>query len=104
MTIATGNVGSSVGNAYVSSGNTAITFLSICNHTAGNVIANVYVVPSGSSATVSNQVLANLLITAGDTYQMYQAAEKLLLSNGDTVQADANTANAINTVVSYTTI
>jgi hypothetical protein len=33
MTIATGNVGSSVGNAYVSSGNTAITFLSICNHT-----------------------------------------------------------------------
>jgi hypothetical protein len=62
------------------------------------------VVPSGSSATVSNQVLANLLITAGDTYQMYQAAEKLLLSNGDTVQANANTANAINTVVSYTTI
>ena len=104
MTIATGNVGSSVGNAYVSSGNTAITFMSICNHTAGNVIANVYVVPSGSSAAVSNQVLANLLITAGDTYQMYQAAEKLLLSSGDTVQANANTANAITTVVSYTTI
>jgi len=104
MTIATGNVGSSVGNAYVSSGNTAITFMSLCNHTAGNVIANVWVVPSGNSVDVSNQVLANLLITAGDTYQMYQAAEKLLLGNGDTVQANANAANAISTVVSYTTI
>jgi hypothetical protein len=104
MTIATGNVGSSAGNAYVSSGNTAITFMSICNHTAGNVIANVWVVPSGNSVDVSNQVLANLLITAGDTYQMYQAAEKLLLGNGDTVQANANAANAISTVVSYTTI
>jgi hypothetical protein len=104
MTIATGNVGSSVGNAYVSSGNTAITFMSICNYTTGNVIANVYVVPSGGVASVSNQVLANLLITGGDTYQMYQAAEKLLLGKGDTVPANANAANSISTVVSYTTI
>ena len=104
MTIATGNVGTTAGNSYTSSGNTAITFMSLCNHTAGNVIANVWVVPSGNSVDVSNQVLANLLITAGDTYQMYQAAEKLLLGNGDTVQANANAANAISTVVSYTTI
>jgi hypothetical protein len=104
MTIAIGNVGTAAGNAYVSSGNTAITFMSLCNRAAGNVIANVYVVPSGSAASVSNQVLANLLITAGDTYQMYQAAEKLLLSNGDTVQANANAADSITTVVSYTTI
>jgi hypothetical protein len=104
MTIATGNVGTTAGNSYTSSGNTAITFMSLCNHTAGNVIANVWVVPSGNSVDVSNQVLANLLITAGDTYQMYQAAEKLLLATGDTVQANANAANAISTVVSYTTI
>jgi len=104
MTISTGNVGSSVGNAYVSSGNTAITWLSFCNHTAGNVIANVYVVPSGASAGVSNQILANLLITAGDTYQIYSAAEKILLGNGDSVQANANIANAINSVTSYTSV
>ena len=104
MTISTGNVGSSVGNAYVSSGNTAITWLSICNHTAGNAIANVYVVPSGSAASVANQVLANLLITAGDTYQMYSAAEKILLGNGDSVQINANIANVINTVTSYTSV
>jgi len=104
MTISTGNVGSSVGNAYVSSGNTAITWLSFCNHTAGNVIANVYVVPSGGSAGVSNQILANLLITAGDTYQIYSAAEKILLGNGDSLQANANIANAINSVTSYTSV
>ena len=104
MTISTGNVGTSVGNAYVSSGNTAITWLSFCNHTAGNVIANVYVVPSGSSASVSNQVLANLLLTASDTYQMYSAAEKILLGNGDSVQVNANVANVISTVTSYTSV
>lgn len=104
MTILAGNVGSSIGNAYVSSGNTAITWLSFCNHTAGNVIANVYIVPSGSSAGVANQVLANLLITAGDTYQMYSAAEKILLSNGDSIQANANVTSSITSVASYTSI
>jgi hypothetical protein len=104
MTILAGNVGSSIGNAYVSSGNTAITWLSFCNHTAGNVIANVYVVPSGSVASVANQVLANLLITAGDTYQMYSAAEKILLGNGDSIQANANVTSSISSVTSYTTI
>jgi len=104
MTISTGNVGSSIGNAYVSSGNTAITWLSFCNHTAGNVIANVYIVPSGSAANVTNQVLANLLLTAGDTYQMYSAAEKIILSNGDSVQANANVTSSVNTVTSYTSI
>ena len=104
MTISTGNVGRIAGNAYVSSGNTAITWLSFCNHTAGNVIANIYVVPSGGTANVTNQILANLLITAGDTYQLYSAAEKILLGNGDSVQANANIANAINSVTSYTSI
>ena len=104
MTISTGNVGSTVGNAYVSSGNTAITWLTFCNHTAGNVIANVFVVPSGSSAGNANMILANLLLTAGDTYQLYSAGEKILLGIGDSVQANANVANAINTVTSYTTI
>jgi hypothetical protein len=104
MTIAVGNVTTAAGNIYTSSGNTAITFLSFTNYSAGNVVANVYVVPSGSSAGNSNIILSQLLITANDTYQLYAGSEKLLLGPGDAVQANATANNAITTVTSYTTI
>lgn len=104
MTIAVGNVTTVVANVYASTGNTAITWLSLCNYSAGNVVANVYVVPSGSSAGNLNAVITNLLITTGDTYQLYAASEKLLLNNGDSVRVNANVDNAINAVTSYTTI
>ena len=104
MTIATGNVTTTAGNVYVSTGSTAITWLSITNYTAGNVVANVWVVPSGDTASNLNAVLSEIEIAARDTYQIYSAGEKLLLSNGDSVQANANVDNAVNTVTSFTTI
>lgn len=104
MTIAVGNVTSSAGNIYTSTGNTAITFLSFTNYSAGNVVANVWVVPSGDTAANTNIILSQLLITANDTYQLYAGSEKLLLGPGDAVQADANANNAITSVTSYTTI
>lgn len=100
----TGNVTTSVGNVYVSSGNSAITFLSLCNYSAGNVIANVYVVPSGDTAGNLNCVLNTLEIAAGDTYQFYAGGEKLILSNNDSVQANAGADNSISVVCSYTSI
>lgn len=94
-----------VANTYVSNGNSAITFMSICNHSAGNVLANVYVVPSGNTAGTDNLVLSNLLITSGDTYQFYAGGEKLLMSNGDSVQANANVGlGNVSVVTSYTSI
>jgi len=45
MTIATYTVTTATGNAYTSSGNTAITSLTLCNWGAGNVTANLFVVP-----------------------------------------------------------
>ncbi len=104
MPIALGNVTSSAAAVYTSSGNTAITWLSICNYTAGNVLANVFVVPSGNSAGNLNCVLNSIEIAANDTYQLYAAGEKILLSNGDSVQVSANANNAVTTVCSYTTI
>ncbi len=100
----TGNLSTSVSNVYVSNGNSAITFLSLCNYSAGNVVANVFVVANGDSAGNTNIVLSNLLITAGDTYQFYAGGEKLLMSNGDSVQADANANNSITVITSYTSI
>lgn len=104
MPIATGNVTTSTAAVYTSSGNTAVTWFSICNYTAGNVTANVFVVPSAGSAGNLNCVLSEIEIAADDTYQLYAAGEKLLLSNGDSVQINANADNTLNTVCSFTTI
>ena len=104
MTISTALITNSVANVYASSGNSAITWLSINSYGSGNVTANVYVVPSGNSAGASNQILTNLLITEGDTYQIYSGGEKLLLGNNDTIKAVANTNGVLNAVVSYTSI
>ena len=101
MSIQTSLVTTLVGNAYVSTGNTAVTFLSLCNYSAGNVIANVHVVPSGDTASNTTVVLASIEIATKDTYQFYVGNEKLLLANGDSIQVDANASTALNAVVSY---
>ena len=105
MTITTQVIGNTVvGNVvYTSGGNTAITWLSLNNWGPSNVTANMFVVPSGATATTSNQILYALSLTSGDTYQLYSAGEKLLLGPGDFVQVIA-TANTVTAVTSYTSI
>ena len=108
MTIQVANVTSAGNTIYTSSGNTAITFLSLCNYGASDVTTDLHVVPSGSSAANSNLVLTQLVLTAtgnstGDTYQLYVGGEKLLLGPGDFVRVVSN-ANTVTAVVSYTTI
>ena len=104
MTIQVANVTTAASAVYTSTGNTAITFASLCNYSTGNITANVYVVPSGNAVGNLNVIIKNLEITPGDTYQLYAGGEKLLLSNGDTLQANANVNNSVTTVVSFTTI
>ena len=90
--------------AYASTGNSAVTFMTLCNYTASNVTANVYVVPNGQTPSSTNIIIANLPLAGYDTYQLYQAAEKLLFSNGDSIQVSANANSAVTTVVTYTGI
>jgi hypothetical protein len=103
MTIQVANVTSLGNTVYTSTGNTAITFLSLCNYGATGVTANVYVVPAGNSSSNNNIILANLAVSADDTYQLYAAGEKLLLGNGDFVSVQSN-ANTVTAVTSYTSI
>ena len=103
MTIATANVTTAGNTVYTSTGNTAITFLSLCNYGGANVTANIYVVPNGSTAGNTNITIASLSLTTLDTYQLYAGGEKLLLGNGDTVQVNSS-ANTVTAVTSYTTI
>jgi hypothetical protein len=111
MTIQVSNVTTSGTTVYTSGGNTAITFMSICNYSNSTVVANVYVVPNGNVASNNNITLASLHLGAGnagigggDTYQLYAASEKLLLGPGDFVSINASANNAITVITSYTTI
>jgi hypothetical protein len=104
MSISTANVTTSIANAYVSSGNTAVTFLSLANYSASNVTANVYVVPSGDSVGNLNIVVANIQITTQDTYQFYAGNEKLVLDNDDSIRINSSADNSITAIVSYTSI
>lgn len=104
MPITTASVSTTVGNVYVSSGNTAITFLSICNYSVANVTANVYAVPSTGSASDANKILSAIEIQSGDTYQLYAGGEKLLLANGDAIQLNASANTSITVVTSFSTI
>ena len=98
-------VTSSGGNVYTSSGSTVITWLSLTNyHPTDDVLTSVHIVPSGESANVQNQIIANAVITAGDTLQLYAGNEKLILSNSDSIQVNSSANNAIAAVISYTSI
>lgn len=101
MSISTANISTTGGNIYTSTGNTVVTWLSICNATAGNITANVHVLASGATANTMNTIMSNVLITSGDTYQIYTGNEKILLDNGGALYAVAN-ANALSAVTSYT--
>ena len=104
MSITTALIGNTVSNAYVSGGNTAITSLVINNYTANTVTANLYAVPAGNSANTQNLILTRIELTGYETYQLYNAAEKLLLGNNDTIRAVANSTGNLNIVTSYNTV
>ena len=104
MPITTASVSTTVGNVYVSSGNTAVTFMSICNYSVGNVTANVYAVPSTASPSDANKILSAIEIQSGDTYQLYAGGEKLLLSNGDSIRLNASANTALTVVTSFSSI
>jgi hypothetical protein len=78
----------------------AVTTMYFCNRNGATQSFTVYLVPSGSTANVNNIAYSNKTVTAGDTYIVDW--EKLVLSNGDMIQASSNTANAI--VASVSTI
>lgn len=102
MSITTATATSAGNIVYISTGNTAITWLSLNNWGPSNVTANLFVVPSTDLPGTPNQVYYSLLLASGDTYQIYAANEKLLLDDGDFVQVDC-TGN-IAVVTSYTSV
>ena len=85
-------------NIYASSGSSAITTIHLCNYTATNAYANLYLVPSGGTAGNSNIIYSNVSVTAYNTLIVY--AEKFILSDGDTIKGNCSAANTITATVS----
>lgn len=104
MAIQTIQVNNTATTVYTSSGDSAITYLSMTNYSGSAVDVDLHIVPDGDSVGNVNAVVKTLTIDSEDTYHLYAAGEKLLLGNADTIVATANTATAVNTVISYTGI
>jgi len=92
----------SVSTVYTSTGNSAITTAYLCNTSNSTVTANVYVVPSGATANVANQIMSQVSIAGYDTYIM--ESERLLFNNGDTLQIKPGTASVLTVTTSFTGI
>jgi hypothetical protein len=91
----TGGAASSI---YTSSNSSAITTLYLCNTTGATVTCNVYVVPSGGVASANNAIYVNHSIAAQVTYII--DSEKLILENGDTIQANCSAADSVTATIS----
>jgi hypothetical protein len=70
-----------------------------CNDDATARDLSVYAVPSGGTVANSTQIYKNVQIAGSDTFVVDM--EKLVLANGDTIQATASANTAITATVSY---
>ena len=100
MAITITTLTSSAANIYASTGNSVVVTAFFCNTDSSAVQFNLYAVPSAGTAGTSNQILKNVVVNAGDTYIMN--TERLVLSNSETLQANANVNSVLISTVSYT--
>ena len=99
MAIAQQLVGNTATTIYTSSGSSATTVIFFMNDNASARTLDVYIVPNGDSAGTSTQIIKSLSIDAADTYILN--IEKIVLGNGDTIQATASATSSIYATVSY---
>lgn len=99
MAIAQATILNTTTTLYTSSGTTAVTVIYIVNDSASPITLQLYVVPSGGSATAATRVVKDLAIAAGDTYIM--DTERLVLDNGDTIRAAASVTGVSYSTISY---
>lgn len=100
MAIINTTLNTSVANIYSSSGNSVVVTAFICNTDSSARTFNLYAVPAAGTAGTSNQILKSISVNAGDTYIMN--SERLVLANGETLQANASVNSVLVATVSYT--
>lgn len=93
------NSATAAGNIYVSSGNTVISTMHLCNFSSTAQTVNVHIVPAGSIANSTNIIYSNVSISAYNTLVIDK--EKFVLSNNDTIRANCNTAGTVSATITY---
>jgi len=104
MAISTVSVGAAPATTYISSGDSAVTFMSLCNTSGAAVACEIHVVPDGAVAGPGNLLITDLEIIAGDTYILYQGGEKLVLENNDSIVVLSSVASVVSVITSYVTV
>jgi hypothetical protein len=99
MALSQSTLTASASTVFTSLGNNAVTTMYLCNYSASDRTVTIYLVPSGFSPGTTNIIYKDIPIAAGDTYII--DTERLVLSNGDTIQAFASSTASITMTVSY---
>ena len=99
MSITQQTVGTSATTIFTSTNSSAITAIYLMNDDSSAVTVQVHVVADGDSASASNKIIKDLVISAGDTYIV--DTERLILDNNDTIQASADTGSVLHSTISY---
>ena len=84
---------------YTSTGDSVVVTIYLCNTDSSARTVNLYAVPSAGTAGTSNQIYKDLSINAGDTH--ITTTERLVLANGDSLQANASASSVVVATVSY---
>lgn len=85
---------------FVASGENAVTSIIFCNvDSATDAYIDVWMVPTGQAAGDNNKILNQIFIPAKETFSI--DTERFILSNGDSVAAQATQNSVITTTVSY---
>jgi len=84
---------------YTSSGQSVITLGYFCNTDSQTRYINLWLVPNGNNADVSNIIYSNVAIAKSDT--MVLDKEKIILDNGDALYANATSAGVVVTTIGY---
>jgi hypothetical protein len=99
MALSQATLTGSASAVYTSSGNSAVTTMYLCNYSVSDRTVTIYLVPSAGTAGNSNIIYKEVPIAAGDTYII--DTERLVLANGDSVQALASSTSSVTMTVSY---
>lgn len=92
-------IGTSATTLYTSSGTTTTTAVYFMNNHTSTVTLQIHVVLSSGSAADSNKIIKDLELAASDTYVL--DTERLVLGDGDSIQATADVGSVVYTTVSY---
>jgi hypothetical protein len=99
MALSQSTLTTSASAVYTSTGNTAVTTMYLCNFSGSDRTVSVYLVPNTDTADNGTIIYKDVPIAAGDTYVI--DTERLVLANGDTVQALASATTSVTMTVSY---